>query len=78
MLSFTYGEKIESTNGTTTPKQSTNSDVETVAESNSTNSEKKSDNPEYIVKGKDWFYVPDYAGEAASAVKLQILQIIDK
>ena len=34
-------------------------------------------NAEYNVKGKDWFYIPDYAGEAASAVKLQIIQIID-
>jgi hypothetical protein len=31
---------------------------------------------EYDIKGKDWFFVPDYAGEAASAVKLQCLQIL--
>jgi hypothetical protein len=32
---------------------------------------------DYAIKGKDWFYVPEYSGEAASAVKRQILEIVD-
>lgn len=38
---------------------------------------KQDDTPEFDIKGKDWFYVPEYAGEAASAVKLQILEIVE-
>jgi hypothetical protein len=34
-------------------------------------------NLDYDIKGKEWFFVPDFAGEAASAVKMQILQIAE-
>lgn len=79
MLSFTFGEKFiaetdnkkeqnkmekPEENDATTPKTSKNDLIE-------------NNNIEYNIKGKDWFYIPDYAGEAASAVKLQILQTID-
>ncbi|CAF0855853.1 unnamed protein product [Brachionus calyciflorus] len=33
--------------------------------------------PRYVTKGKEWFYVPDYSGEAATAVKLQILEVFE-
>lgn len=88
MLSFTYGEKVadkkaeaeapaaadEDTakttdNGATTSKRPTIKKEDSVINNNNT--------AEYNIKGKDWFYIPDYAGEAASAVKLQIIQIID-
>jgi hypothetical protein len=86
MLSFTYGEKnaetpsnfqLQSSNGN--KKESTSSDLDAITiETNSTITDKKNETtPEYILNGKDWFYVPDYAGEAASCVKLQILQIIN-
>ena len=45
----------------------------------STNNKETSanNNLDYDIKGKEWFFVPDYAGEAASAVKMQILQIAE-
>lgn len=79
MLSFTYGEKL-------TGIQSKESKLDTEKIEESKNKENTtvqnescliSTNTEYNIKGKDWFFIPDYAGEAASAVKLQILQIID-
>ncbi len=79
MLSFTYGEKIadkksdeakkQEDNNATTSKRPPMKKEDSVINNNN--------NAEYNVKGKDWFYIPDYAGEAASAVKLQIIQIID-
>lgn len=83
MLSFTYGDKLadkktgpetsdgakQADNDATTSKSPAIKKNDSVLNNNST--------AEYNVKGKDWFYIPDYAGEAASAVKLQIIQIID-
>lgn len=87
MLSFTYGEKLAdkkaeaeapaaadddaktTDNDATTSKRPTIKKEDSVINNNNT--------AEYNIKGKDWFYIPDYAGEAASAVKLQIIQIID-
>lgn len=87
MISFTYGEKLIKSSKTNSNNQnleqvnaSKQSD-ETSSISSSTNTAKKEDNNnienDYDIKGKDWFFVPDYAGEAASAVKLQCLQILD-
>ena len=50
-------------------KESTSTTLNTQEATNS--------NIDYVIKGKDWFFVPDLAGEAASAVKMQILQIAD-
>ena len=86
MISFTYGEKLN--NKTSLNKEQETSLVDTIKrEDESTNetssvasSSTKKDinsNNEYDIKGKDWFFVPDLAGEAASAVKLQCLQILD-
>lgn len=72
ILVFTYGEK--------------KAQIKTSIEENSslgtsdsvlTADHKQDDTPEFDIKGKDWFYVPEYAGEAASAVKLQILEIVE-
>lgn len=41
-----------------------------------TSPKKEKNNNEYVIRGKEWFYVPDYAGEAASAVKMQIIEIM--
>jgi hypothetical protein len=75
MLSFTYGEKILSKNEQDNAE--CNSKIDDAASSNASSSKKENHTNEYNIKGKDWFFIPDYAGEAASAVKLQILQIID-
>ncbi|CAF1021102.1 unnamed protein product [Brachionus calyciflorus] len=84
IISFTYGEKIaKSSFSKKAPSQeSTTEDKleQTKEEASVSNNEadsKSQDIPEYDIKGKEWFYVPDYAGEAASAVKLQILEIVD-
>ena len=85
MLSFTYGEKIltkSSKAGSNESEAQKSKEEDFSAENESTSSSsqkfKESDeNNKYVINGKDWFYVPDYAGEAASAVKSQILQIID-
>ncbi len=73
MLSFTYGDKIDPGKSNT---EAAASIVEEKTNENSLNNS-TNNNAEYNVKGKDWFFIPDYAGEAASAVKLQILQVID-
>ena len=41
-----------------------------------TSPKKEKNNNEYVIRGKEWFYVPDFAGEAASAVKMQIIEIM--
>ena len=74
MLSFTYGEKIPG--GKKNEDNTEDSKIES-AEATSKENSLLTNNAEYNIKGKDWFFIPDYAGEAASAVKLQILQIID-
>lgn len=70
MISFTYGEKII---------KSSSSVKNDEASSESTNNGATSveNTSDYNIHGKDWFFVPDYAGEAASAVKMQILQIVE-
>lgn len=75
MLSFTYGEKL--TNKPNTEKPQVDAKDATNAKSEVEPSSARDNSNEYNIKGKDWFFIPDYAGEAASAVKLQILQIID-
>ena len=84
ILSFTYGEKIlmKSSNSKqnlsdqeTSKKENLNVEIESSASSPKTRDQDEAS--KYTIHGKDWFYVPDYAGEAASAVKSQILQIID-
>jgi hypothetical protein len=85
IISFTIGEKIEKIKSNKTTSDITNNIEnlklikESETSSNATSSSTKADNDEneYNIRGKEWFYIPDYAGEAASAVKLQILQIID-
>lgn len=64
ILSFTYGEKKKSA--------TSNGDEKNENEEATTNPE-----DEYEVQGKDWFFIPDYAGEAASAVKSKIIEIVD-
>ncbi len=65
----------ETTIGSIKPNDETSSQA-----SSSFSNQNKENSPsiesEYDIKGKDWFFVPDYAGEAASAVKLQCLQIL--
>lgn len=78
MLSFTYGDKLkpqEKSSSETTENDLTGE--ATTSNATPKNDETLASNVEYDIKGKDWFFIPDYAGEAASAVKLQILQIID-
>lgn len=87
IISFTIGEKIEKSksNKSTAAADITNSvenlrlvrESETASSATSSSTKVDTDEPEYNIRGKEWFYIPDYAGEAASAVKLQILQIID-
>ena len=90
IISFTYGEKLNksaiSKNNNASNDQenlidSAKRDDESTNETSSVaySSTKKDSNisNEYDIKGKDWFFVPDLAGEAASAVKLQCLQILD-
>lgn len=86
IISFTIGEKIEKTtksNKTTSDITSSIENLKLIKESETasvaTSSSTRADNDdnEYIIRAKEWFYIPDYAGEAASAVKLQILQIIE-
>jgi hypothetical protein len=60
-----------------TPRKSEDSTLSDKDAENGISTAAAVSNNDYIIKGKDWFYVPDYAGEAASAVKLQILQIIE-
>jgi len=70
MLSFTHGDKLPTvTRDNKEQDLVSNGSISSVSKDMVTN--------EYTIKGKDWFFIPDYAGEAASAVKLQILQIID-
>ena len=91
MISFTYGEKMSrsSSSSNKASQQQNNIDHETsivsikqndetssIASSQATPKKENSIESEYDIKGKDWFFVPDYAGEAASAVKLQCLQIL--
>jgi hypothetical protein len=68
ILGFTYGDKIEKSNKINTASSN----------SSPTNSNKQADNnanAEFEIKGKDWFFVPEYVGEAASAFKIQIVEI---
>lgn len=71
ILAFTYGEKK--------PQIKTSQENASLGTSDtiSTADSKQDDIPDFDIKGKDWFYVPEYAGEAASAVKLQILAIVE-
>ncbi|RNA24444.1 TBC1 domain family member 23 isoform X3 [Brachionus plicatilis] len=71
ILAFTYGEKR------TQAKTSQENVSLGTSDNVSTVDSKQDDIPEFDIKGKDWFYVPEYAGEAASAVKLQILEIVE-
>ena len=75
IISFTYGEKLASTSKSLV----NNSAAENLEET--TRIEASESAPaaqlEYDIKGKDWFFIPDYAGEAASAVKMRILEIAD-
>lgn len=76
---------VEETTTTTTTSTTANSTAsartdETLSTSSSitTNKESKPNQlSDYSIKGKEWFYVPEYSGEAASAVKRQILEIAD-
>ena len=81
IISFTYGEKISNSSSNKNARsQETASGDKSNEETNASASDTESKSreiPEYNIKGKEWFYVPDYAGEAASAVKLQILEIVD-
>jgi hypothetical protein len=78
IISFTIGEKIEKTEKNKVETDLENMKLENESETAASASPKQEENEsEYIIKGKEWFFIPDYAGEAASAVKLQILQIID-
>ena len=86
MISFTYGEKLSKPLNSlklnaTNDQETSLSSIKPNDETSSIASSTKKDNSmsienEYDIKGKDWFFVPDYAGEAASAVKLQCLQIL--
>ena len=78
MLSFTYGEKLTNKPDNEKPQKNETDQVDKTKDKKETEPSIMRDNSnEYNIKGKDWFFIPDYAGEAASAVKLQILQIID-
>ena len=78
MLSFTYGEKLTNKPDNEKPQKNETDQVDKTKDKKETEPSTMRDNSnEYNIKGKDWFFIPDYAGEAASAVKLQILQIID-
>jgi hypothetical protein len=79
IISFTIGEKIEKTekNKIETDLENMKLENESETAASSASPKQEENESEYIIKGKEWFFIPDYAGEAASAVKLQILQIID-
>lgn len=77
IISFTHGEKISKSSSKNVQIQE---DLKDDASASTDSKEAKAKdviNAEYNIKGKEWFYVPDYAGEAASAVKMQILEIVD-
>ena len=89
LLSFAYGEKIlksslrnsSSNNLATeaeTPQPATEEEKKSAEEDEAapTSPKREKNNNEYIIRGKEWFYVPDLAGEAASAVKMQIIEIM--
>lgn len=79
IISFTIGEKIinkQTKNDIDSNMSNLKLKDEETASANASTTTTENEN-EYIIRGKDWFFTPDYAGEAASAVKLQILQIID-
>lgn len=79
IISFTIGEKLtkSSNNKSIDEPDVANLKIdEDKASSSAAKSDTNSEN-DYIIRGKEWFFIPDYAGEAASAVKLQILQIMD-
>jgi hypothetical protein len=73
----TTANAVATTSEEATQKKSEDSISSSDKEAENGASTAATSNNDYIIKGKDWFYVPDYAGEAASAVKLQILQIIE-
>lgn len=88
MISFTYGEKLNKSSTGAANKNASSNDQENLIEnvhnkhddenSSTTSSSKAKDaNADYDIKGKDWFFVPDYAGEAASAVKSQCLHLLE-
>lgn len=87
IISFTYGEKIDkvaapkTTNDETTTTNTTTARTEEASSTSSSITTNKESKPnqlsDYAIKGKEWFYVPEYSGEAASAVKRQILEIVD-
>jgi hypothetical protein len=78
IISFTYGEKITKKSNVAKKDEE---DEEKANEAEDESNEKKETDEEpaveYDIKGKDWFFIPDYAGEAASAVKMRILEIAD-
>jgi hypothetical protein len=83
IISFTYGEKMDKI-AAAVAKQEAVEDNNKPEEASSTSSSittnkesKPSQISDYAIKGKEWFYVPEYSGEAASAVKRQILEIVD-
>jgi len=79
IISFTYGEKMDKkttveANDETARHEEASSTSSSITTSKETKPNQLSD---YVIKGKEWFYVPEYSGEAASAVKRQILEIVD-
>ena len=74
IISFTYGEKLSGKVKASGGETSENNENEEEIKREEDGGEKQ---PEYDIKGKDWFFIPDYAGEAASAVKMQILELVD-
>lgn len=75
-------EQVASESGTASSDATGNkeeaSSTSSTSVANTTNKDAKSSTfNDYAIKGKDWFYVPEYSGEAASAVKRQILEIVD-
>lgn len=89
IISFTYGEKADKPSRSSIEADAVLDTVASAAtltkeeasstSSSITTSKEAKPNPlsDYIIKGKEWFYVPEYSGEAASAVKRQILEIVD-
>ncbi len=70
IISFTYGDKQAR------PKSKVDQEEKAIEGGDEANGGEEPP-PEYDIKGKDWFFIPDYAGEAASAVKMRILEIAD-
>ena len=71
--------ETEGSTSSTSKKETKTTTNSSSTSNNNTNTEPGNANDDvnvdYIIKGKEWFFVSDYAGEAASAVKMQILQL---